>query len=160
MWSRSTYFISSAVAGRRQLFQKAEIAELFIDCLRDHHAKGRFDVHSFVVMPDHVHLLLTMGENVTLERAVTFIKGTFSYRMKKELGYLREVWSEGYYDERVRSAEHCSGVIEYIEKNPVSRAIARSAREYPFSSASGRWRMNPLPQWLKPTPKATVFSAT
>ena len=109
MWSRSTYFISTAVAGRRQLFQKTQFAELFIECLRDHHAKGRFDVHAFVVMPDHVHLLLTPGENLTIERAVTFVKGTFSYLVKKELGYLWEVWSEGYYDQRLRSVTLCGG---------------------------------------------------
>jgi putative transposase len=63
MRSHSTYFVSTATAGRRQLFQKSEFTELFIANLREHHAKDRFDVHAFVVMPDHVHLLLTPGEN-------------------------------------------------------------------------------------------------
>lgn len=160
MWSRSTYFLSTAAAGRRNLFQKSAFAELFIETLRSHHAQGRFDIHAFVVMPDHVHLLLTPGEEVTLERAVTFVKGTFSFRMKKELGYLYEVWGEGYRDQRIRSVEHCAGVLRYIEMNPVRRGLVRTPRDFAYSSASGRWRMNPLPQWLKPLEKAPIASAT
>jgi putative transposase len=153
MWSRSTYFLSTVAAGRRNLFQKTQHAELFIDTVRGHHVRGRFDIHAFVVMPDHIHLLLTPGDRITLERAVTFVKGTFSYRMKKELGYLLDVWAEGYHDERIRSVEHCVDVIDYIEMNPVWRGLVGTAREFPFSSASGRWRMNALPQWLKPNGK-------
>jgi putative transposase len=159
-WAHSTFFVSTSTAGRRCLLQKSAFAELFIDMLRQHHAKGRFEVHAFVVMPDHVHVLLTLGEGITLERAVTFVKGTFSFRMKRELGYLLDIWSEGYYDERMRSAEQCARVIEYIEQNPVVAGLSRTAREFPFSSASGRWRINPLPQWLKPGEREAVLSAT
>jgi putative transposase len=159
-WARSTFFVSTSTAGRRCLLQKTDFAELFIDCLRQHHAKGRFDVHAFVVMPDHVHVLFTLGDEVTLERSMTFIKGTFSFRMKRELGYLLEVWSEGYHDERIRSAEHCARVMEYIEQNPVLAGLSATAREFPFSSASGRWTMNPLPQWLKPEEREAALSAT
>ena len=91
---------------------------------------------------------------------MTFIKGTFSFRMKKELGYGLEIWSEGYFDERIRSAEHAARVIAYIERNPVARGLSSTAQGFPFSSASGGWRMSSLPQWLKPGERVALFSAT
>ena len=48
---------------------------LFIDVLRSYAAAKRFRVLDFVVMPDHVHLLLTLGAGMTIERAMQLIKG-------------------------------------------------------------------------------------
>jgi REP element-mobilizing transposase RayT len=130
-WARSTYFLTTSTSNRRLLLQSTHFAELFIDCLllhRDHH---QFDLHVFVVMPDHVHLLLTPGDEVTLERAVQFVKGTFSFRLKRELGYGREVWSSKYHDERIRSAQYCYEVMEYIERNPSSSRAFRVAGGVP-----------------------------
>ena len=107
-------------------------------------------VHAFVVMRDHIHVLITPGEENTLERAAQFVKGTFSFRAKRELGVTREIWSQGYFDERIRSSSHCAGVIEYIERNPVTRGLAARPEEFPYGSASGKWKMDAVPDWLRP----------
>jgi putative transposase len=70
-------------------------------------------------MPDHVHLLLTPAENVTLERSMQFIKGGYSYRVRKELGRTSEIWQRGFADHRIRSEEDFQFHLEYIHKNPV-----------------------------------------
>lgn len=90
-WARSTYFLTTSTSNRKMLLQSTSFAELFIECLLRHRDQHRFDLHAFVVMPDHVHLLLTPGDEVTLERTVQFVKGTFSFRLKREFGYGREV---------------------------------------------------------------------
>jgi putative transposase len=127
------------------------MAGLFIECLLNHRSQNRFEIHAFVVMRDHIHVLLTPGEDITLERAAQFAKGTFSHRAKKELGFAGKVWNEGYYDERIRSAEHCRKVIEYIENNPVVRGLSCMPKEFPFGSACGRWESDPVPEWLRPS---------
>lgn len=48
---------------------------------------GKFKVHEFVVMPDHIHVLLSLGPEISIEKAVQMGKGNFSYRAKKELGF-------------------------------------------------------------------------
>lgn len=50
-------------------------ANLFIEVLRSYVAAGKFRLHDFVIMPNHVHLLLTVGDGMTIERAMQFIKG-------------------------------------------------------------------------------------
>jgi len=74
------------------LLQSERNATLMIDVLRSYVRAGKFRLHDFVVMPDHVHLLMTVGGGMTVEGAMQFIKGGFSYRLKRECGYLGEVW--------------------------------------------------------------------
>jgi len=76
--------------------QSERNATLWIDLLRSDVAAGRFQLHDFVIMPDHVHLLITVSGDSTIERVMQFIKGGFSYRLKRELGYLGEVWQRGF----------------------------------------------------------------
>jgi putative transposase len=54
-----TYFVTSATFGRRRLFQVAVNAELFLETLQHCRRDGHYKLHAFVVMPDHIHLLLT-----------------------------------------------------------------------------------------------------
>lgn len=70
----------------RALLQSERNATLLVDVMRSYVAAGKFRLHDFVIMPDHVHLLITVEGEMTIEKAMQFIKGGFSYRLKKELG--------------------------------------------------------------------------
>src|SRR5690349_5649762 len=96
-----TFFVTTKTSMGRALLQSNRNATLFIDGLRSYVAARKFDVHDFMVMPNHVHLLLTVHEDMAIEKAVQFIKGGFSYRLKKEFGYMGEVWQRGFSDVRV-----------------------------------------------------------
>ena len=105
---------------------------LFIDVLRSHVAAGKFRLHDFVVMPDHVHLLITVTGDSTIERAMQLIKGGFSYRLKKELGYLGEVWQRGFTEVRVDGQESYLRHREYIGQNPVKARLVDSPEKFPY----------------------------
>ena len=92
----------------RALLQSERNATLLIDLLRSDVAAGRFQLHDFVIMPDHVHLLITVSGDSTIERVMQFIKGGFSYRLKREFGYLGEVWQRGFSELRVEDRESCA----------------------------------------------------
>src|SRR5947209_1783700 len=91
-----TFFVSSRTNRGNPLLQTEGTANLFIDVLRSYMRAGKFKVHEFVVMPDHIHVLLSVGPEMSIEKAVQMIKGNFSYRAKKELGYKWEVWQKGF----------------------------------------------------------------
>jgi putative transposase len=76
----ATYFVISLTFERRRLFQVEAKAKMFLETLQHYRAEGRYKLHAFVVMPDHVHLLITPQE-ITIERAVGLIKGGFSHRV-------------------------------------------------------------------------------
>jgi putative transposase len=86
------FFVTTKTSMARRLLQSEWNAMLLIDVLRSNVATSKFKLHDFVIMPDHVHLLMTPPREITIERAMQLIKGGFSYRLKRESGYLGEVW--------------------------------------------------------------------
>jgi putative transposase len=129
-----TFFVTSKTCGAG-LLQSERMAALLIDVLRSYVAAGQFKVHDFVVMPDHFHVLLTIDESSTIEKAVQFIKGGFSFRVKKELGYLGEVWQRGFSEVRVMDRESFLKHRAYINENPVKAGLVDVAEKFPFGSA-------------------------
>jgi len=117
----------------RRLLQSERNAMLFIDVLRTYVARRKFRVHDFVVMPDHVHLLITVDHDMTIERAMQFVKGGFSYRLKKEAGYSGEVWQRGFSEVRAEDRESFDKHREYIRQNPVKAGLVACAEQYPYS---------------------------
>jgi REP element-mobilizing transposase RayT len=110
------------------------MANLFIDVLRSYMRARKFKVHDFVVMPTHVHILLTVGPNMSIEKAAQLIKGNFSYRAKKEFAMKREIWQKGFSEVQVLTEASFVQHQNYIDENPVKAGLARSAEEYPFCS--------------------------
>jgi putative transposase len=108
---------------------------LFIDTLRSYVKAGKFKVHDFVVMPNHVHLSITLDNTMSVEKAVQFIKGGFSYRVKKELGYLGEIWQKGFSEVRITSRASFLKHREYIDQNPVRAGLADAPEKFPYGSA-------------------------
>src|SRR5207253_10455464 len=96
-----TFFISTNTDGKRPLFQVEENARLLIDTLYAYRAQTKYLLHGFVVMKNHLHVLLTIDKCLSVERAVQFIKGGYSSRMKKELGKSFELWQRGFSETRI-----------------------------------------------------------
>src|SRR5881628_2356953 len=87
---------TSSTMDKRNLLQPDRLAQLFIRVLYEYRAQGKFQLHEFVVMPDHFHILLTIDAGMTIERAVQLIKGGFSFRAGRELGMRSPVWQKGF----------------------------------------------------------------
>ena len=129
-----TYFVTFLTWQRRRLFLVDNYARLFLKTLYGYKRQGVFQLHAFVLMPEHVHLLLTSGRDVTLERALQLIKGGYSRSFGLEFG-LKEIWQRGFTDHRIRDAEDYERHRAYIHQNPVKRGVVEHASEYRCSSA-------------------------
>lgn len=114
------------------LLQSERNATLLIDVLRYYVAAGKFQIHDFVVMPDHVHLLITVRGDTTIEKAMQFIKGGFSYRLRKECGYLGEVWQRGFSEMRADGPQSFLRHRQYIAQNPVKAGLVDSPEKFPY----------------------------
>ena len=145
-----TFFVTSSTDNKRNLLQSDRFAGLFVKVLYEYRAQGKYKLHEFVVMPDHFHLLLTLGEDMSIERAVQFIKGGFAFRAGKEFGARAFFWQKGFSEARVFEASRYAKMQDYIWNNPVKRGLVRHAEEYPYSSAWPRFQLDPPPQGLKP----------
>ena len=154
-----TYFVTSRTWESRRLFVTEPMRKLFIDTLLRYRQDGAFTLHAFVLMPDHFHILLTPSQETTLERAVQLIKGGSARRIGIERQLRFPVWQRGFSDHRIRSAADYDSHLVYIAQNPVCKKLVVNPSEYLWSSASGKYALDPLPQGLKPLKENDVESS-
>ncbi|HEY1938117.1 MAG TPA: transposase [Candidatus Angelobacter sp.] len=156
--SESSYFVTANVLQRKSLFQVEKIARLFIEVMMDYRTKKKYLLHEFVVMPDHFHLIIS-PTGITLERAMQLIKGGFSFQLNKNLRVKRDTWQPSFLDRRIRDSLEYQKFKDYIWQNPVKRFLARTPEEYPYSSANPLFKLDPVPQRLKPISLAALPQA-
>ena len=146
-----TFFVTSSISGKRNLLQSDRAASLFVKVLYEYRAQGKYRLHEFVVMADHFHVLFTVGLEMSMDKAVQFIKGGFAFRAGKEIGFSAPVWQKGFSEVRVMDAEAFRAIGEYIRENPVRRHLVSRAEDFPFSSAYAGFTLDSAPQGLKPS---------
>jgi putative transposase len=134
---------------RRRLFVVESYVRLFLKTLYRYRRDGRYELHAFVLMPEHVHLLLTPAPNVTLEKAIQLIKGGYSHALGTEIGRKREVWQRGFTDHRIRNDQDFMHHQNYIYQNPVERRIVADPREYRYCSAFPGFKLDSWPSAAK-----------
>jgi putative transposase len=135
-----THLVTAVTAERRSLFQVTATAELLERTILDYHSQGKFLLHAFVIMPDHFHALITPAPDVSLEKAMQFIKGGFSFRLKSK----HDVWMRSFNESQIMTEEKFMSCTRYIEENPVRRGLVATPEDYRFSSA-GHERLDPMP---------------
>lgn len=146
MDSDRVFFITTITAQRHPIFRRETTARLLIETLAHYRDEQKYLLHEFVIMPDHLHALITPAPEISLERAMQFIKGGFSFRLKAG----GHVWQASFSNHRVRDLEDYENHREYIRMNPVRARLARRPEKYPYSSAAGVMQLDPVPQGLKP----------
>lgn len=116
----------------KRLLQSERNAGLLIEVLRSLVVEKQFELHDFVIMPDHLHAILTVHDHMTIEKAMQFVKGRFSYRLSREFDYKGEVWQRGFTEEQITDRVSFQKHREYIAQNPVEAGLSASTDEFPF----------------------------
>jgi putative transposase len=125
-------------------------AKIVVDGWR-HFEEERYRLHAWVVMPNHVHVLLgplvghTIPEIMQAQKSFTakaILAGSAGLRpaMQKNAGGTpalpgRHVWQPDYYDRFIRNERHYAAAVDYIHQNPVKAGLVARAEDWPWSSA-------------------------
>ena len=144
-----TYFVTFSTWQRRRLFVIESYVRAFLKTLYRHRREGRYELHAFVLMPEHVHLLLTPALDVTIERAVQLIKGACSHELGGIIGRKREVWQRGFTDHRIRNEVDFTHHQNYIHQNPVERRMVVDPSAYRYCSAFPGFKLDSWPPAAK-----------
>jgi len=131
----TSYFITACAHMQQNLFQRDQVAELMVATFFKYRDAGEFDLHEYVVMPNHIHLLLSIKPEQELSRVVQLVKGGFSHSLRENEIVLRAVWEQRYYDRRVRDANEFAEFSRYIRQNPLRKGLVEHEEDYPYSSA-------------------------
>jgi putative transposase len=91
-----------------------------------------FKLHDFVIMPDHLHLLFTIDDGMTVEKAMQLLKGRSSFRLGRELGFKGEEWQKGFSELQVLGERSLAEHRAYIANNPVKAGLVDAPEKYAY----------------------------
>jgi REP element-mobilizing transposase RayT len=116
---------------------RPEIAKLTVDAFRyGEESLGFYELHAYVVMPNHVHLLITPA--VPAAKITHSLKLFTGRAANKVLGSSGPFWQDESYDHLVRDKQEFDRIVRYTENNPVRAGLSRDPEGFLWSSAKGR----------------------
>jgi putative transposase len=132
------YFATTDTWERHAVFINTDLARIVVEQIVSCRDRGFYRLHAFVLMPEHLHILLTPGDETSIERAMQMIKGGSSHRIGIEKPQAFVVWHRSFHDRWIREAEQFWQAKSYIEQNPVKARLVETAEQYAWSSANGK----------------------
>lgn len=132
------HFVSTNVSQRRKIFLEEERCQALIDNIRFYRNKYKFKLVGYVIMPDHIHLLIWLPNRSSISRVIGSLKSYVAKQLKATGGTLADtkgrVWQQSFYDFNVYSDAKFNEKLNYMHYNPVDRALVEKPAEYPWSS--------------------------
>ena len=153
------YFVTTTVVGRKRILTESPIARIVLESLKYLRRAERIRLYAYVVMPDHLHLIVLPLQRGEKEQTISDLMRDFkkftSKRIIEELtetgktalldffsrsarghkGQSYKVWQDGFFDENICSQDFLNQKIQYIHHNPVRKGMVADPEEYVYSSA-------------------------
>jgi REP element-mobilizing transposase RayT len=128
------YYVTICTHIKEPFFLNKQLAASAEKALAYYLEKKEINIYCHCIMPDHIHMLLTLGENYkkSLSSWVSSFK-RYVLRESKQKLRISKLWQHNYYDHVIRSEESLFLVGEYILSNPVRKNIVDKWEDYPFS---------------------------
>ena len=126
------FSLTMATADRDRAFSDANVVDACLKELNVTAAKYNLSVFAYCFMPDHLHLLASAPEGVSMLNAVRHFKQLTSFRFRNLPRYRGEaLWQRSFYDHALRKEEDINVVAEYIWANPVRAGLVADINAYP-----------------------------
>jgi putative transposase len=123
------HFLTFSCYRRRSYFESAAAMDLFEDALERIRRRYLFAVAGYVVMPEHVHLLVNEPKRALLSKAIQALKLSVSVRSQE-----RPFWQAHYYDFNASAHEKFVEKLRYTHRNPVRRGLVVKPEDWRWSS--------------------------
>src|SRR5438270_8968529 len=129
--SGQTHFVTFCCYHRRRLLTTNASRRIFESALERVRRSYRLHVYGYVVMPEHVHILLSEPQQGTLADALKSLKQGVSRRL---IGHAEHFWQKRYYDFNIRNYAQFVEKLRYIHRNPVTRGLCERPEDWQWSS--------------------------
>lgn len=150
----TTYFITCNLDLPLTGLTEEPVATALTAKLSELEGKALWQIRTFVIMPNHFHLLLTLGTDANLSAVMRLFKGGLTPLFRER--NLR--WQKNFYERRLRSGDPLAPVFLYIFLNPHRKSLLSPAQRWPWyfcSPADWEWfggmtdQSLPFPEWLQ-----------
>ena len=126
------YLVTTCTSRREPVFDCRLSASIVATAMVGEGIAGDARTLAYVVMPDHLHWLLQLTGDTTLQTVVGRLKGRTARRINRLRRHLGPLWQPGFHDHALRRDESLEGAAGYIIQNPVRAGLVESVDEYPF----------------------------
>ena len=134
--SGQIYIVTTVTHKRNPLFKDFTTGRIVVDSLRYMDTTRRVESLAFVVMPDHLHWLFSLGDEGSLSQVVADVKRRSAFRINQHRNKTgSSVWQNGFHDHAVRKEEAIRGAARYIVANPLRSGLVKRIGDYPLWDA-------------------------
>jgi putative transposase len=130
------YFVTSKTHLNRKLFKDEKNAQILLNCIDNLRKEGRYLLLAFVIMPDHLHILLRPDGEQEISKIMHSIKRGSSRLINQMWSRKGPVWQRRFYERIIRDEKEFWEKVNYIYNNPVKAGLVESPEDYPYSSAN------------------------
>jgi REP-associated tyrosine transposase len=129
--SGQSHFLTFSCYRRQANFIAADTYDLFVQCLEDMRRRFAMRIYGYVVMPEHVHLLVNEPECATLADAMHFLKLSFAKRLRSRRRAVESTsfWQKRYYDRNLRDEREFTPNLRYLHRNPMNPLSSRAKHD-------------------------------
>lgn len=129
------YVVTTITSNRQPLFRHWRVGRLVVMEMRRLHEGGIVQSLAWVIMPDHVHWLLILGNSLSLSRMLQTFKGRAAHQVNRALHRTGKVWATAFHDRALRRDEDVQAVARYIVANPIRAGLVDRIGNYPLWDA-------------------------
>jgi putative transposase len=126
------YLVTFATKDRTPIFADHETASYAVECMLRSSAWQSSALMHWVLMPDHWHGLIALGDDVSVSSCVARLKGGSARSLRLLHPGIETVWAPGFHDHALRSEEGIAAAEDYIEANPLRAGLVSDVADYPF----------------------------
>jgi putative transposase len=127
--------VTTNTEGRAPVFASPIAAKMLLEVMGEVRRDTDLDLTAWVVMPDHVHLVLRLPSTTSTARVMKLIKGRFAWRFNRRANAMGSVWQSRYHERVLTSDAAFERAVDYVHWNPVRAGLAQSPGEFRWSSA-------------------------
>ena len=124
---------------RQYIFRTTADFEMYLTKLEYWSNSFEVELHAWVLMSNHIHLLVTPHSDESISEMMKRVAGSYSRYFNKRYGLTGSLWEGRYKNVPIVNQSHLEQIKSYIEQNPVRAGICSEVADYRWSSAySGR----------------------
>jgi len=127
--SGQDHFLTFSCCDRHPYFRNAASRDLFEQSLENARQKYHFNIFGYVVMPEHIHLLVSEPRDEPLSKAIQALKVSVSKQSIQ-----RPFWLTRYHDFNILTGSKFREKLKYLHRNPIKRGLVEAAEDWPHSS--------------------------
>ncbi len=132
-----TFFITTSTFNSFHRFEINEDYEIALENIEFYRIRDNTKIHGYVIMPNHLHLLLTIPEDRNISSFIRDTKKRVAYEyLKNRKMKIQKFWQYRFDDVFIYSEEIFTVKLKYIHYNPVKAGLANRPEDWPYSSAS------------------------